>query len=726
MTNSYQAALDLRVTSSGLSQAGKGLKQIEEQGGKTERATDGVGNAFKRVLAPIAAFVSVTAGLKKVTEVTRQFEIFKASLETATGSAQKAQVAFEALEDFATRTPYQLEQSVEAFVKLTNLGLKPSERALTSFGDTAAAMGKDLNQFIEAVADATTNEFERLKEFGIKASQEGDRVSFTFRGMTTTVGKNADEIQEYLTALGENNFAGAMERRMDTLDGALSNLGDTWDSLFRTIGDQGLGDLIEEGVRNATNALAELESMLESGQIEQSAKVIGSLFEGYGRDIASTLDIVNEIFQKHAERIGAEGQELAEFLTQSISELPANVRAFIQIMTVELASFIDKTSAYGTEILENLKFWEDETFDLETELSKIDQVRLSSIDTILKERDTAVTATEQQIQKVASLREEYDKLNASKTVSIDDVNDGDTPSTPKGPSAQSVKDFESLIDKVIPPTDKINRVFEKRLALIRENTEAGSEQQAELIKRLNENYRDEILDGFDDPGEYDYTAKIDLVNEEYQARREAILGNIELTENQRTELEVTLAKGRAVQLEAIEKQRWSSQLGVAKGALGNLSTLMNSESRKAFKIGKIAAIANATISGIEAVVHSYKFGSQIGGPILGAAFAATAAAATAVQIQQIKSQQFGGGGTVSPGGGGSAPPNVYQPPQPTQPVGPSTSQNGSQGSPSVILNINGPVTGGVQTFAEELRDYLSLSDFVLVENTSRNGEQLRT
>ena len=30
-------------------------------------------------------------------------------------------------------------------------------------------MGKDITQMIEAVADAATGEFERLKEFGIKA-----------------------------------------------------------------------------------------------------------------------------------------------------------------------------------------------------------------------------------------------------------------------------------------------------------------------------------------------------------------------------------------------------------------------------------------------------------------------------------------------------------------------------------------------------------------------------
>ena len=58
-------------------------------------------------------------------------------------------------------------------------------------------MAKTLNQMIEAVADAATGEFERLKEFGIKAKSEGDKVSFIFRGVTTTVKKESNAIQNY-------------------------------------------------------------------------------------------------------------------------------------------------------------------------------------------------------------------------------------------------------------------------------------------------------------------------------------------------------------------------------------------------------------------------------------------------------------------------------------------------------------------------------------------------
>ena len=94
---------------------------------------------------------------------------------------------------------------------MKSLGLVPTESALKSFGNTSAAMGKDLTQMIEAVADATTGEFERLKEFGIKAKQNGDEVSLTFQGVTTTIGNNAQEITRYLLGIVPNRRSHALE-----------------------------------------------------------------------------------------------------------------------------------------------------------------------------------------------------------------------------------------------------------------------------------------------------------------------------------------------------------------------------------------------------------------------------------------------------------------------------------------------------------------------------------
>jgi hypothetical protein len=249
---------------------------------KINSTINNVSSNFSKIesaVKPMAGLISaafataaLTAFIKEVVTVQRQFDIINAGLVTATGSTLEAAKAFKVLQDFAATTPYDLQQVTKAFNQLVNLGLTPSERALTSYGNTASAMGKDLGQMVEAVADAATGEFERLKEFGIKSKAEGDKVSFTFQNVKTTVGNNAKEIEEYLTKLGENKFTGAMEQRAATLDGAISNLADTWGMLFLTISQSGIGDEISGMVRVAINVLGNLQQTIEN---ETTQSVVG-------------------------------------------------------------------------------------------------------------------------------------------------------------------------------------------------------------------------------------------------------------------------------------------------------------------------------------------------------------------------------------------------------------------------------------------------------------------
>ncbi len=87
------------------------------------------------------------------------------------------------------------------------------------------------------------------------------------------------------------------------------------------------------------------------------------------------------------------------------------------------------------------------------------------------------------------------------------------------------------------------------------------------------------------------------------------------------------------------------KISQTQSTLGTLSTLMNSHSKKAFEVGKIAAIANAVINTAEGATKALAQGG-----FFGFAMAAAVIAAGTVQIQNIKSTQFGGGG-----GGGGAP-----------------------------------------------------------------------
>ncbi|NVE91539.1 EF-hand domain-containing protein [Vreelandella titanicae] len=188
----------------------------------------------------------------------------QASLKTVTGSIQNASAAWDTLLGFAADTPFTLDQSVQGFIRMQSLGLNPTLEALRSYGNTSAAMGKDMMQMVEAVADATTGEFERLKEFGIRASKEGEQISFTFQGVTTTVANSAAAISQYLQNIGENQFAGAMADQMDTLSGKASNLEDTIYQFYLAIGDAGATEVFEGTLANASNTVQFLTNNIDT------------------------------------------------------------------------------------------------------------------------------------------------------------------------------------------------------------------------------------------------------------------------------------------------------------------------------------------------------------------------------------------------------------------------------------------------------------------------------
>lgn len=706
------ARLQIRVQSLEAEVADRRLKDLERTGRRTERATDGLTAAFKRFAGPVALAAGAVAALRKTVSVGREFEVLNAQLITATGSAEKAGVAFEAIQDFATRTPYDLAQVTDGFVKLVNLGLTPSEAALTSYGNTASAMGKDLNQLIEAVADAATGEFERLKEFGIKARSQGDEVSFTFRGVTTTVGKNAAEIEAYLQALGENEFAGAMQQRVDTLDGAISNLGDEWDKLFLNISNAGVGDVIEDTVRLAIDVLEELNAILASGQFEGYLDGILGKFEGFGRDVATTIDVLVGLwndFLGTPEGSGVAGatDDTLKFIIQAFKNLPENIRAVIQLMAVEIAALVDygqeygrafgevlgsefakiveKSKAYGKAIGEAINPFDDDNFDLEGRLRELDaiaadmadaafsraekQVQISrdarreSIIAIIEERDAALASFDTQIKAADSLRKKYDEEIAARRQNTEDRlaqfavgatgGSGEESDTERRAREAREKEFESLRQSLRTEEEAIQESYDRRLAIILDNTEEGSKQQADLKRRLDEEFATDALGDLNNPDSFD--EQLNQIQEFYDARRELILNNSAITEEQRTELEEQLTKQRNERLAALEKQRLgnifnsSAQLfdglaGLAKQFAGEQSTTF----KLLFAASKAFAIAEAVVKIQQGIANAASLPFPTNLPAMTSVISATAGIVSTIQGTNY-SGNFETGGTIPTG-----------------------------------------------------------------------------
>jgi hypothetical protein len=247
----------------------------------TEKDFNQIGAAAGKiggVLAGVFAAGSLLSFGKSIVETTAKFETFGAVLTNTLGSASQAQLAMQMITDFAAKTPFSVEELTGAFVKLANQGFKPSYDEMRKLGDLASSTGKSFGQLAEAILDAQTGEFERLKEFGVKASVAGDKVTFSFKEVATTVDNTASSIQKYLLGLGDvEGVSGAAAAISDTLQGKLSNLGDSWTTLMKNMGDSNKGvlketvDLLGQLI-SSINIIGHADNMAEKLGIDQRGK----------------------------------------------------------------------------------------------------------------------------------------------------------------------------------------------------------------------------------------------------------------------------------------------------------------------------------------------------------------------------------------------------------------------------------------------------------------------
>lgn len=256
----------------------------------------------------------------------------------------------------------------------------------------------------------------------------------------------------------------------------------------------------------------------------------------------------------------------------------------------------------------------------------------------------------------------------------------------------SEEDIAALQQEREALLEQIQYYNELELALQEEHAEA-----LRGIVRGDDKYSEEANEAWLNGLRERNMTELELLEQQTQLEQERLLEALEqelLTREEYNEL-MTESEARAADARMrIAEAEAKSRSSVMSGMMTNLSQLMNTGSKKMFAIGKAAAVAQALIAGKEAVVNSYNAGSRIGGPPVGAAFAATAAVATAAQINQIRSQSFGGGSNPTTFSGGLPAVRTVDAGQSAGPV-----------NPSQRVDIN--ITGSGNTFtAEQVRELI--------------------
>lgn len=229
-------------------EASRPLRDIDKEVDKTK-------NGFEKMAQSVAAlgFGAIMSGFAKSavetygkfekyetvlrTTFTNSGEAAKAGMSTVNFATMKATEAMEQIKTFAANTPYAVDELTGSFIKLANRGMTPSMETMTAFGDVAASQGKSFDQFTEAVLDATGGEFERMKEFGIKAHKMGSQVELSFKGVNQKIANTPEAIQAAIIGFGQlEGVMGGMDAVSNTFMGRINNMGDSFDAIKVKVG----------------------------------------------------------------------------------------------------------------------------------------------------------------------------------------------------------------------------------------------------------------------------------------------------------------------------------------------------------------------------------------------------------------------------------------------------------------------------------------------------------
>lgn len=664
--------------------------KVTEQGAKaTSDRLDNLSKSAKVAGAAVTGLAAAVAAAaykaaQELVESQRQLDKMSASLKTLTGSTQGAKQALSILQDFARDTPYGLEQAVEGFRKLVALGLTPSEEALRSYGNTASAMGKDLNQMIEAVADASTFEFERLKEFGIKAKQNQSDIEFTFQGATTVVKKNAADIERYLLNIGNVNFAGAMADQANTLDGAIASAEDSWSQLEMTLATGLDVGSLAEPLRYIDDLIQEINAQVASGEFVAEMQMWGDMasdvggaieasFDAAFGTVADALNALNSAWTYTSESITGSGEETASTIAESAAdaldfiaqEFTAMERFFEDMVkgAQDAGRLVKAALTPGESVAEakNLNF--QLALAMDTQRGVADLTRKSFREQVEAQEDLiALKRAAYDIDKEAAKAEGLGKFKVS---GKDSGSTGDSADKAAKKSIDAFERQKKAAEDFYYQSIHLNDdVFQKIQA-----------NQEEQLTKLQEFYSNRLLSD----QQYE-TAKTQIMLEADTARQ----AELDKREKERLEKQFSadayvaqmqaLAEGEFAELDRqyevklqklndfhaqglIDEETYQQTLSAmdesysldrakaTAAAFGNIASNIGSALGEASTAYKAFAIAQATIATYTSAVEAYKSTAAIPvvGPYLAPVAAAAAVAAGLANVGKIRSAREQGG-----------------------------------------------------------------------------------
>ena len=376
----------------------KSNKSLRDTGKSAKTAQTGV-KGLVGALKPLLAALAVVGTARFVFVKTAELETQRKSLEVLTGSLEKTNKIIKELQDFGSVTPFTSSELIEQSKRLKAFGFETDELAdsVKRLSDIAGATGADLSGIatafgqIRAKGKLQQEENLQLLERGVDITTELKRITGLqgeeFESAMRKGKIGADLVNEAFLNLTDEGgaFFGGATAQADTLNGKLSTLIDTVETLARTVGDE-LGDEIKTVLDLGISAVNQITKLVER---VGTANKVGRI------NLANiAMESRGEARQQTREELGffspltKEGRDRERELFEEIK-----ARKIKEALEAKELEFLNKKDEKTEKITKNLNESSDSADKLNKNLKKTEQ----PITNLENKTNSTITALESNI-----------------------------------------------------------------------------------------------------------------------------------------------------------------------------------------------------------------------------------------------------------------------------------------------------------------------------------------
>ena len=253
------------------------------------RALDGTGQ-FNLSLSKMLGVIGGTAALKGLVtdmiNVRGEFQKTYIAFETMLGSKEKADALMAQMVETAAKTPFDLQGVTSGAKQLLAYGTSADKvnETLVRLGNIASGLSIPLGELVYLYGTSMsqgrlfTQDVNQFMGRGIplvaELSKELGKTESEIRKMVTEGKVGFPELQKVIENMTNEGgkFYNLMEMQSTTLSGQISNLGDAWDSMLNSIGEE------TQGIASIT--ISAVTSIIEN--YKEVGAIIASLVATYG------------------------------------------------------------------------------------------------------------------------------------------------------------------------------------------------------------------------------------------------------------------------------------------------------------------------------------------------------------------------------------------------------------------------------------------------------------